>query len=884
MSPSSQDFEMDYRIGGRPGSPSRELGLSLNRVISGRRRRPTLPRMGTSDMPLMAPGATTRPSTPVTTRPSTPKPAESIESPTPSKKWTRGPYFWRSLISICIPLLLSALEASVTNTALPTIADKLNLGTNFTWVATAFLLASTVLQPLYGQVADMYGRKIPILLAVTVFAAGSAISGWAKNPTSLIFGRVIQGFGTGGIDLFVEIILCDLVPLRKRGQYMALKNLFFATGCTMGPMLGGYFAEHNWRLCFWVNLPVCLASFIMLCFWLRVEGGSKKGQGKMAEMMQVDYIGVFLLTASVVLILVPLSSGGTSHPWSSEAVIAPFAFGVLLLILFPIWERSQCCSRPIMPPEIFANRTSATALILTTLHGFVCYGVQFFLPAFFQAVKMVKPSASGVLVLPTSLVIVVMATVGGPLLAWFGKYRPIHMLSFFLMTLGLGFFVLLDRHTPTFGHILMQLTAAIGLGLVVPSLLPAVLVELTDSQNGAAAGAWAFLRGTGSLFGVAIPSAFFNWRFSQLLPHIHEHDVRVKFASGQAYQQAGHIMDIKKEYVRDQVISAFTSSLKVVWAIFIAFSGGAFLLTFLEREVKMRKELDTEFGLSSMPASVGSSEDKEAVTVMKAVGRKSFELGLWDEELQGRAGREDANVNIEGVTLVDTDSPRGSARRGEVGCNRAGVGDRPQESRGGPHIRFHINKHTPSKANSDVTDGSYDHDASGESTPTSRSDPPSLHHPKPRILLPSHTLAQELSISRQRPPTPYPPPLSPKTSFMSTRASVSSEPQPLSYPTSPTKDPFRSRVNSGPIFTSIPTTRSPSPTRSHSLTGLDRTPYTSTTSLIPHATCLSPFGPISWPPANSTAFSHKLHNNNGTSHSFLRKSSGGRRVSGQDWR
>lgn len=842
----------------------------------------------------MAPGATTRPSTPVATQPPTPEPAESIESPTPSKKWTRGPYFWRSLISICIPLLLSALEASVTNTALPTIADKLNLGTNFTWVATAFLLASTVLQPLYGQVADMYGRKIPILLAVTVFAAGSAISGWAKNPTSLIFGRVIQGFGTGGIDLFVEIILCDLVPLRKRGQYMALKNLFFATGCTMGPMLGGYFAEHNWRLCFWVNLPVCLASFIMLCCWLRVEGGSRKGQGKMAEIMQVDYIGVFLLTASVVLILVPLSSGGTTHMWSSEAVIAPFVFGVLLLILFPIWERSQCCSRPIMPPEIFASRTSATALVLTTMHGFVCYGVQFFLPAFFQAVKMVKPSASGILVLPTSLVIVVMATVGGPLLAWFGKYRPIHMLSFFLMTLGLGFFVLLDRHTPTFGHILMQLTAALGLGLVVPSLLPAVLVELTDSQNGAAAGAWAFLRGTGSLFGVAVPSAFFNWRFTQLLPHIHNKTIRHKFAYGQAYQQAGHITEIEDVEVRDFVISAFTSALKVVWAIFIAFSGGAFLLTFLEREVKMRKELDTEFGLSSVPASVGSSEDKEVVTAPKTMGKKSFESGSWDGEARNRIGRDDANVDIEGVTLVDTDSPRGSARRGEVGGNCTGAGERPPERKGSPHIRFRIKDHPAKNANGNDTNGSHDRGASRTSSSSSDTDPPPLHHPKPRMLQ-LHTLStspNHPSISRLRPPTPYPPPSPPKAgaylpipSFTSTRAN---SPAP-SHPSSPQNHYFRSRVNSGPTCFpsfSIPHTRSPSPVRSHSLTGLDPNPFASTTSLLSHTsafTVRSPFGFIPCNPANSvsTAFSHKLHSGNGNSHSFLstRKSSGGRRFS-----
>jgi hypothetical protein len=190
----------------------------------------------------------------------------SLPSCTPSMAWKRGPGFWRSFIAICIPLLLSALEGSVTNTALPTISDALDLGTNFSWVATAFLLASTIFQPVYSQLGDMWGRKYPMMLAVAVFAVGSAICGGAQSAAVLIFGRIVQGLGTGGIDLFAEMIVCDIIPLRKRGSYLAIKHVTFAIGTTLGPLLGGVFAEHGWRWCFLINIPICAISLVTTWF------------------------------------------------------------------------------------------------------------------------------------------------------------------------------------------------------------------------------------------------------------------------------------------------------------------------------------------------------------------------------------------------------------------------------------------------------------------------------------------------------------------------------------------------------------------------------------------------------------------------------------------
>ncbi|KAF2638690.1 MFS general substrate transporter [Massarina eburnea CBS 473.64] len=504
--------------------------------------------------------------------------------------WTRDRGFWRSFVAICIPLLLSALEGSVTNTALPTISEALNLGTNFSWVATAFLLASTIFQPLYGQLGDLWGRKYPMMIAVVVFAIGSAICGGANNAATLIAGRVVQGLGTGGIDLFAEMILCDIIPLRKRGAYLALKHAIFAAGTTLGPLLGGVFAEHGWRWCFLINIPVCVIAIALMHFWLHVSGGSNASiQELKGNLKKIDFGGTALLTFSVIMVLVALSTADAPYPWSHSSILGPLISGLLGLVAFAFFQRSKYCKHPIMPPHIFSNRTTNIAFALTTIHGFVTYGFQFFLPPFFQAVKGSSPTTSGIEVLPTTIVIVVLAAAGGPLLSHWGKYKLIHIMGFGFMTLGLALCIMLAKDTSLSAWLMFQFIFAAGSGIVISSMLPAVQVKLPDDTTGQSSGAWAFLRGTGSLFGVALPGAIFNLRFAYQLPSIDSSFARTQLSHGQAYQRASSSF----------IYSFDAPSLKCVWIVFTVVAGIGFVLTFGEKEYKMRKELNSRFGLKT---------------------------------------------------------------------------------------------------------------------------------------------------------------------------------------------------------------------------------------------------------------------------------------------
>jgi MFS family permease len=168
---------------------------------------------------------------------------------------------------------------------------------------------------MYSQLGDMWGRKIPMMAAVTVFTIESGICGIANSGAVLIFGRIVQGFGTGGIGLFAEMILCDLKPLQKRGPYFAIKHIVFAVGTCLGPLLRGVFAEIDWRWCFYVNIPVCVIAFIVIYLRLDVGGGLKAHEVSVwNELSKIDYLGTGLLAFSVVMVLITLSTGGATSP------------------------------------------------------------------------------------------------------------------------------------------------------------------------------------------------------------------------------------------------------------------------------------------------------------------------------------------------------------------------------------------------------------------------------------------------------------------------------------------------------------------------------------------------------------------------------------------
>jgi MFS family permease len=436
-----------------------------------------------------------------------------------------------------------------------------------------------------------------MISSVGIFTLGSGICGGASSANMLIGGRAVQGVGAGGINMLVDMIVCDLVPLRERGKFMGLLFALIATVSSAGPLIGGALAQHvSWRWVFYLNLPVGGFAMILLGIYLRVA--HRREFTFMERIKRIDWVGNITLIASTVSILWALTYGGARDPWSSPRIITPLVLGLVGLVLLFLYEMSSFCRDPVMPPKLFSNRTSAVAFFLSFQHSLLSIWITYFLPLYFQSVLGSSPTTSGAQLLPLVLVFPPCAAISGGLVQRTGRYRPIHLVGFALTTLGFGLNALLDRYTGDGTWVLFQITAAAGLGMLISCLLPAVQANLNENETASSTATWAYLRSLGTIWGVSIPAAVFDNRFDQLLPRIDDPTARKLLFGGQAYGRASKtFVDSFSGIIKDQIIGVYSDCLKRVWQIAVVFAGVSFLMVWVERETRLRAALQTDFGL-----------------------------------------------------------------------------------------------------------------------------------------------------------------------------------------------------------------------------------------------------------------------------------------------
>lgn len=446
--------------------------------------------------------------------------------------------------------------------------------------------------------ADIYGRRWPIITSAAMFTIGSGVAGGSKNIQTLIAGRLLQGIGSGGIVVLTEVIICDLLPLRERGKYLGLIVSLVGIGAAMGPLFGGLIVQYSsWPWVFYLNVPIGGVACIVLFAFLRVM--SDKTPDYMQRLRRFDWIGNALFVLSMVSILIALSWAGSQYPWSSHRVIVPLVLGFAGSAAFVLFEGSKFCINPTMPLHIFANRTSGAAFAVTFLHILSMVPIMYFLPVYFQAVLGATPSRSGIQLLPTILFMIPGAIAGGTLLSKFGRYLPIQHSGLALMLIGFGLLSLLDANSSTGEWVGYQLLGALGTGLAIPVLLPAVQAPLTETDTALCTAAWSFMRTFGFIWGATIATAVFNNRVDALVPRIADSAICGKLSNGQAYERATKIFieSIPDPATIAQVRFVYVDALHVVWYVSLAFAGLGFLLVFLEKEVPLRKELDTKFAM-----------------------------------------------------------------------------------------------------------------------------------------------------------------------------------------------------------------------------------------------------------------------------------------------
>ncbi|PYI32191.1 MFS general substrate transporter [Aspergillus indologenus CBS 114.80] len=528
-------------------------------------------------------------------------PAEVLDD-APKLSFNHDLRFWLVFVALCVTSLLAALEGTVTSTALPTIVADLNIGDDYPWVSNAYFLTTAAFQPLYGQLANVFGRRYPMIFSVVLFILGSGICGGASSAAMLIAGRAVQGVGGGGINMLIDLIICDLVPLTQRGAYIGLLFVVFAVGTSLGPFIGGAIVSNTtWRWVFYLNLPIGGLGLGLLILFLQVNYNREMSIG--TKLKRLDYLGNLLLVGAIVSILIALSWGGTRYPWSSGHVLAPLIIGLLGIPAFVLYQATPFVKEPTTPLRLFSNRTSIIAFFNTFMHGLLSFWILYMLPVYFQAVLQSSPERSGVQLLPTVISMIPVAGVSGAILSKTSNYRLLHIVGFALLTIGLGTFTVLGPNSSTAAWTLTQMVAAFGAGTIMPVLLPAVQAGLEEKDTATSTALWAFVRSFGIIWGLSVPAAIFNNQFDKYASSISDSSVRNMLSGGNAYSYASSAtISALPAQVRSETIDVYSRSLRVVWQVSIGFSGLSFLLCFLEKNIKLRSHLETEYGLKEKEA------------------------------------------------------------------------------------------------------------------------------------------------------------------------------------------------------------------------------------------------------------------------------------------
>ncbi|KAI1854766.1 hypothetical protein JX266_000884 [Neoarthrinium moseri] len=488
--------------------------------------------------------------------------APDLDQPRLPTSGGHSPRFWGIFTSLCILAFICALDAIIISTALPTITAAIGGASHYIWFANTFIVASAVVQPLVGQLADIFGRQNPLVTSTALFVLGSGIAGGATSPAMLIGGRTVQGVGAGGLYVLLDIVCCDLVPLREHGKYVDLMNSFAGVAAALGPPVGGAIAQVEWRWIFYLNIPTCGLALCGIFLFMRMKMGSPGHHTGKSKLRRIDFVGNMLFVPSTLAVLLGLVMGGIEHPWSSWRVILPLAMGGSVLI----------------------------------------QAIGYFFPVYFQAVKGTTVLKSGTFYLPYAIGSLFFAVLGGVLLAKLGNYKILHFVAFALSSLGIGSYPLLDSETSKVAWVFIELVSSAGLGITVSTMLPAIMSALAEADVASSTAAYSFIKTFGYVCGVTIASIIFNAAINANLDLVSDPAVRDRLRDSQAYAFASEVHGLWEASayspeIWKEIAQVYTRSLRTIWWVGLGFSLVGLLLAFGERAHELRSELETEYGL-----------------------------------------------------------------------------------------------------------------------------------------------------------------------------------------------------------------------------------------------------------------------------------------------
>ena len=420
------------------------------------------------------------------------------------------------LFAVMLGLFLGALDQTIVGPALPTIVTQLAGNDYYVWAVTIYLLTSTVTVPFWGKLSDLYGRKPIFMIGIVIFLIGSALSGLSQNMGMLILFRGIQGIGAGSLFPVALAVIGDLFTPQERGKYQGLFGAVFGIAFVVGPLVGGFLTEQvAWNWIFYVNIPIGIISLVVISRLLPTVKTIRATRN-------FDILGGVIFTIAVTALLIGLTNKGILdqathqlHQWTDPSVGGLIVIGLIGIAAF-LWAESRA-KEPIVPLDLFRNRTYASSMVATFFAAFAFFGAIVFLPRWFQVVHDFSPTYSGLAALPLMVGLIFSSIVSGLIVARTGRYKWMVVAAIALMGVATLLMTQLTAETPLVIVWFWMFLAGLGVGPTFSVFTIIVQNAVPFSMLGVATSNLTFFRQIGGTVALAFVGTIFGTTFQEQL-------------------------------------------------------------------------------------------------------------------------------------------------------------------------------------------------------------------------------------------------------------------------------------------------------------------------------------------------------------------------------
>ncbi|WP_111719342.1 MDR family MFS transporter [Homoserinimonas sp. OAct 916] len=497
-------------------------------------------------------------------------------------------------IGLILAMLLAALSQTVLSAAMPTMVGELGGVDQMLWVMTAYILASTIMMPIYGKMSDLIGRKPPLIAAILLFIVGSVIGAIAPDMGILIVGRVVQGLGGGGLIILSQAIIADVVPARERGKYMGIIGAVFAVSSVAGPLLGGWLTEEvDWRWTFWINVPLGLIALLAAIVLLHLPKGTNSKP-------KIDVAGMMTLAAGTASLILVASWGGNDYEWNSPVIIGLIVATVVFSTLFVFFERRAV--EPIIPPALFRDRNFNLTTAAGLLVGVTMFGAIGYLPTHLQMTFGADATLAGILMVPMMGAMLVSSLGTGWLVSRYGRYKWMPIAGALLIGLALVLLGTLTPETPLWLFGIYIGVMGLGLGANMQILVLIVQNSFPNRIVGTATAANNFFRQIGASLGSAIIGSLFTVRLLSIIGE--------RLPAGSA-AQVGDISSLTPHSVlalpvalNSIVVHGYNDALAPLFLWMTPLAVAAVVLLFFVKEVPLKTTIERDI----IPESIGDGQ------------------------------------------------------------------------------------------------------------------------------------------------------------------------------------------------------------------------------------------------------------------------------------